>query len=100
MKKVLLAFIVLVSAVVFSANFVKADDATGKLVVHFQKWDNDYEGLGAHGMALAQSANIHPDEFGAVFEYDVVPGEGEIDSSQLTGANRCCRNMTDAVVYR
>ena len=49
MKKVLLAFIVLVSAVVFSANFVKADDATGKLVVHFQKWDNDYEGLGAHG---------------------------------------------------
>lgn len=102
MKKVLLAFIVLVSAVVFSANFVKADDATGKLVVHFQKWDNDYEGLGAHGWngisAVGEYTRL--DEFGAVFEYDVVPGEGEIGFIAVNwGEPGVAETWTDAVKF-
>mgnify|MGYP000684077890 CR=1 FL=1 len=71
MKKVLLAFFLVLSVAALFG--VKASAAgTGNLVVHFQAWDGNYEGLGswAWGSTAAGKEADGTDAFGAYWNYN------------------------------
>ena len=71
MKKVLLAFFLVLSVAALFG--VKASAAgTGNLVVHFQAWDGNYEGLGswAWGRTAAGKEADGTDAFGAYWNYN------------------------------
>ncbi len=71
MKKVLLAFFLVLSVAALFG--VKASAAgTGNLVVHFQAWDGNYEGLGswAWGSTAAGKEADGTDDFGAYWNYN------------------------------
>jgi hypothetical protein len=71
MKKVLLAFTLVLTAVMFFGTRAYAS-GTGNLVVHFQAWDQDYETLGswAWGDTAAGRIKDGVDSFGAYFNFD------------------------------
>ena len=74
MKKVLLALILVLSALTFIGFKVNAA-GTGNLVVHFQSWDGNYDTLGswAWGGPAAGKLKDGVDDFGAYWNYNDIP---------------------------
>ena len=74
MKKVLLALILVASALTFIGFKVNAA-GTGNLVVHFQSWDGNYDTLGswAWGGPAAGKLKDGVDDFGAYWNYNDIP---------------------------
>lgn len=75
MKKILLVFLMAVSAVVLFATTSFAE-GTGNLVIHFQAWDEEYDystlGSWAWGDNIAGKRNDGVDDFGAYWNYNDV----------------------------
>ena len=85
MKKVLLAFTLVLTAVMFFGTRVYAS-GTGNLVVHFQAWDQDYETLGSWAWSSgwadeedARRLKDGVDSFGAYWEINNVPVGTEVN---------------------
>ena len=74
MKKVLLALILVLSALTFIGFKVNAA-GTGNLVIHFQSWDGNYDTLGSHawGGPTAGKLKDGVDDFGAYWNYNDIP---------------------------
>jgi hypothetical protein len=101
MKKVLLALLLLVSAIGFLGTRSFAA-TTGNLVVHFKAWDENYESLGSWAwgaVGIAGKLKDGVDEFGAYWTYNDITvdvddigfiavywvGEGPNWDAKLTG---------------
>ncbi|MFP4177988.1 MAG: pullulanase-associated domain-containing protein, partial [Acholeplasmataceae bacterium] len=81
MKKVLLSlFLGILAFAVIGTTIYASEEGTGNLVVHFQSWEADYEGLGSHGWGGAEGKPYDgEDDFGVYFEYDdIALGGGDI----------------------
>ena len=79
MRKILLALLVFAVGFTLTATLYGDEPVgTGDVVVHFHKWDEDYEGIGAHAWGSTAAAMPEPtgrDEFGIYFEFkDVAVG--------------------------
>lgn len=74
MKKAIFAFVLVLLA--FGVFTLKANaDETGNLVIHYQNWNDDYDGLGswAWGGPAAGKLKDGVDDFGAYWEYNNIP---------------------------
>ena len=73
MKKIFLAFVLIFSVfALFGVDSLAA--GTGNLVVHFQSWDGDYEGLGSHAWGDTAAGRLYDgtDSFGVYYEFNEI----------------------------
>lgn len=72
MKKIVLALLVLLTGFTFVLSTYADEAETGDVVVHFHKWDNNYDGVGAHAWGSTFTPTAVPtgtDDFGIYFEF-------------------------------
>lgn len=90
MKKILTVLAVVLSSAFMLSSVSAAEEVTGNVVVHFQKWDGDYSAIGlntwqienSNGLAgiqgpTALAEKTKTDDFGVYWEFNDVTTNGE-----------------------
>ncbi len=81
MKKVLVAlFLGIFAFIAIGISSYAVEAGTGNLVVHFQAWEGDYEGLGSHAWGGPAAGKLHDgvDDFGVYYEFNDIPVGTEV----------------------
>lgn len=79
MKKIT-SLVLFVFAAIFITAFSSTANTNTTLVIHYQNWSGEYEGLGAHGWGGAEEREAYTgeDEFGVYYEFENVPNNVEL----------------------
>lgn len=90
MKKILTVLAVILSSAFMLSSVSAAEEVTGNVVVHFQKWDGDYTNVGINSWGIDNSSGLSgaqgptalgdktkTDDFGVYWEFNDVTTNGE-----------------------